>query len=617
MKTKLDKLIIIPAWVCLYILLTIFSGCSHNPVKTNLFTGFQEIEKGEAATLQWDFEYADRVKISNIDATFEPSDSLTVYPNSTTKYVVTAYQGNVDSLQMTARVIVIDSEPDIIETEQTQQSSDYLIGISPVEGEPDVNRMKAMRTYYDADDATFTVQSVLIDAQGNFLRGSSSDPASEWSAEMSCMESKIEFEIDKIREFNNNDPKGIDIGILLDNSACAASNAELINGIKDISHLLKSNDKIKLSGYNQDHFNVFGYSDPEETVWQLNNLSFPSQNGLNSPYKATYKEMSEFRNMPDKKRVLVLVAYNSDNSSIIYTPNDVVNIAKETNTAVYIIAMGNAVRTYSYKYISSMTGGRFYYLDNDNFFDFQNILSEIILSQKYYYEYTLPISNFKSKCPKAKATFSFANQISSDSDHQMMYFMPELQYSQYQAVATFDFQSFNISSSYLNTIRSLANVLTDNPEMKIELIGNSSNEGSPEYNLEISEKRAEAVETVLISYGIRPDQVKLRGLGSNKPVYYMETYDWQQEYNRRVEIRWLDPALLPYEIVAEFTKTETEAEEMTRKWQNLGYRSYYDRYIVENYIVYRVKIWGFSTTEEAEKEAAKLSKKYDGYFAVE
>jgi hypothetical protein len=56
---------------------------------------------------------------------------------------------------------------------------------------------------------------------------------------------------------------------------------------------------------------------------------------------------------------------------------------------------------------------------------------------------------------------------------------------------------------------------------------------------------------------------------------------------------------------------------MTRKWEDRGYRSYFDRYIVENHIVYRVKIWGFSTANDAEKEAAKLANKYDGYFAVE
>lgn len=604
------------ALLCFY-LLFFFAGCSHNPIKTNAFTGFKQIKKGESATLKWDFEYADRVKIEGIDATFDPKDSLMVSPDTTTKYQITAYQGNVDSTRISARVIVIEEDKKMSEIGSFAESSEYLTGVKPVEGKSDINSTKVMRIIRNPTEPFFVVRSILIDSQGNFIRGSSKDLNAKWSADIECNESIFNLEFEDINEYDNYGTEGLDISILLDNSASARSNALSINRIKDIIPLLKTNDRIKLSGYNQDHFNVFGFSDPEEAKWQLENINFPVQNGLNAPYKAAYKELGSMKTAAEKKNILILVAFNSDNSSIIYTPNDVIDQAGKTNTAVYVVAMGNAVRTYSYKYITSMTGGRFYYLDEDEFLDFPSILSEIILSQKYYYEYIFPAEEIRYQCNKAIADFNFENAISSDNDEFVLYLNPETQYSQYQAVATFDFQSTNVSSSYMNIIRSLANVLLDNPEMKIELIGNSSNEGNPEYNLEISNKRAEAVKTILISYGVNPDQIQTRGIGGNKPVYYMDTFDWQQLYNRRVEIRWLDPSLLPYEIVAEFAKTETEAEEMTNKWRERGYRSYYDRYIVENYVVYRVKIWGFPTTEEAKQEAAKLDDKYDGYFAVE
>jgi outer membrane protein OmpA-like peptidoglycan-associated protein len=380
---------------------------------------------------------------------------------------------------------------------------------------------------------------------------------------------------------------------------------------------MKANDRIKIAGFNQDHFNVFGYSNSEEAKWQLDNLSFPSQSGLNAPYKAAYKELEHLQKITDKKKAIVLVVFNSDNSSIIYTPEDVIKMSYNANTPVYVIAMGSAVGTYSYKYITSMTGGRYYYLDNDRFEDLPHVLTEIFLSQKYYYEFELPINQIKNACNKANATFFFSNDISNGQDNFKLYLSPEPQYSQYQALATFDFQSTNVSSSFLNTIRSLNTILTDNPDIKIELIGNASNEGNPDYNIELSRERAEQVKTLLVSYGAKPDQINIKGIGSNKPIYYLETYNWQSEYNRRVELRWLDPSLLPYEIVAEFAKTETDAEMQTQKWEDRGYRSYFDRYIVEDHIVYRVKIWGFSTSKDAEKEATKLAKKYDGYFAVE
>ena len=622
MKIFTDRIKSFPILVGFVVLLIVSMSCSNNPIKTNLFSGFQEIQKGENATVKWDFEYADRVKIEGIDATFDAADSLTVSPKETTKYVITAYQGNVDSMQMSARVIVMEGSKSVEQVTETieesqDKNSDYLIAIKPMQGATEVHSSKVTRMIRKGDDGNILVHSILVDNNGNFLRGAAGESDAKWWIEIKCGEYSYKNIIESVNEHNNNDTQGLDIAVLLDNSASSVDNSESIKRIEDIIPLMKANDKLKLAGFNQDHFNVFDYSNSEEANWQLENLSFPPQNGLNAPYKAAYKELKELQKVSDKKKALVLVVFNSDNASIMYTPYDVINMAYNANTPIYIIAMGNAVGTYSYKYISSMTGGRFYYLDNDNFDDLSDVLSEIILSQKYYYEYELPIKQIKNECSQAKGTFFFTNEISHGQDDFIIYLTPEPQYSQYQAVSAFDFQSSNVSSSYLNTIRSLASLLNDNPMAKIELIGNSSKEGDPDYNLRLSERRAEAVKTILVSYGAKPDQIKTKGIGSNKPIYYMETYYWQSAYNRRVEIRWLDPSLLPYEIVAEFAKTETDAEIMTRKWEDRGFRSYFDRYIVENQLVYRVKIWGFSTASDAKKVATKLSKDYDGYFAVE
>ncbi len=595
----------------------ISAGCSHNPIKTNLFTGFQEIEKGENATIRWDFEYADRVRIDGIDALFDSSDSLTVSPDETKRYLITAYQGNVDSVQMSARVIVIDDDKDIEEVEISEETTDYFIGIKPMEGETSVHKTKVMRMARHGDDGNIKIHSILIDNNGNFIRGAASESDAKWWIELTCGESSFRYNVQQAKEYNNNNPNGIDISLLLDNSASSGPNAEIIKSIEKMIPIMHDNDRLQLSGFNQEHFNVFDYSTAKEAQWQLNNLSFPAPNGLNAPYKAVYKELNKIMKMPDRKRIMVLVVFNADNSSIIYEPNDVVNMAYNANTPIYVIAMGDAVVTYSFKYIASMTGGRFYNLEEEDFDHFPEVLSEIILSQKYYYEYELPVNQVKSECSKANATFFFSNDISRDQDDLTIYLTPERQYSQYQAVVSFDFQSNNVSSTYLNTVRSLAVVLKDNPEMKIELIGNSSNEGDPDFNLMLSEQRAETVKTLLVSYGARANQIITKGLGRSKPIYYMENFDWHSAFNRRVEIRWLDPSLLPYEIVTEFSKTETEAEEISRKWEDRGYRSYYDRYIVENYLVYRVKIWGFATSEEAESEAVKLSNQYEGYFSVE
>jgi hypothetical protein len=86
---------------------------------------------------------------------------------------------------------------------------------------------------------------------------------------------------------------------------------------------------------------------------------------------------------------------------------------------------------------------------------------------------------------------------------------------------------------------------------------------------------------------------------------------WQQYYNRRVEVRWLDPDLLPYEIIAQTSDSETEALKNVEKWEFHGYNAYYERYLENHSPVYRVKIWGFPTLEEAEASANKIQTIYN------
>jgi hypothetical protein len=217
-------------------LLSLILSCSSNPIMTNNFTGFQEITKGENATLKWDFAYADRVKIEGIDATFDSNDSLTVSPEETVKYMITAYQGNVDSIQMSARVIVIDdqvNEETISTADDSSESglSDYLIAIKPMEGSTEVNNFKVTRMIRKGDDGNIIIHSILIDKYGNYLRGASSESDTKLWIDINCDESSFRNNIISVKEHSNNDPNGLDIAVLIDNSASSMQNAENIKKI--------------------------------------------------------------------------------------------------------------------------------------------------------------------------------------------------------------------------------------------------------------------------------------------------------------------------------------------------------------------------------------------------
>jgi len=83
-------------------------------------------------------------------------------------------------------------------------------------------------------------------------------------------------------------------------------------------------------------------------------------------------------------------------------------------------------------------------------------------------------------------------------------------------------------------LNKVADFLKDNPTVEIELAGHTDNVGSDEYNMELSDKRANSVKTYLVSQGISADRLRAKGYGETQPIAPND-YDWGREKNRRVE----------------------------------------------------------------------------------
>jgi len=81
----------------------------------------------------------------------------------------------------------------------------------------------------------------------------------------------------------------------------------------------------------------------------------------------------------------------------------------------------------------------------------------------------------------------------------------------------------------------LVSALRDNPEFNLVIEGHTDSTGSAGYNLDLSERRANAVRGYLAANGISPDRLQTVGLGQEYPIASNnDAYGRQQ--NRRVEI---------------------------------------------------------------------------------
>lgn len=85
----------------------------------------------------------------------------------------------------------------------------------------------------------------------------------------------------------------------------------------------------------------------------------------------------------------------------------------------------------------------------------------------------------------------------------------------------------------------LAGILSDYPERNVLIEGHTDSTGSVEHNLDLSVRRAEAVQTYLAQHGVAPSRLIARGYGESLPIASNQTTGGRQQ-NRRVELVILD-----------------------------------------------------------------------------
>ena len=100
----------------------------------------------------------------------------------------------------------------------------------------------------------------------------------------------------------------------------------------------------------------------------------------------------------------------------------------------------------------------------------------------------------------------------------------------------FDFDSDVLKADSTPALQAIADAMKNQPELKIYVVGHTDNQGSYEYNLELSKNRAAAVTRALREkLGVAADRLKPIGVGPVAPVASNAT-EKGQALNRRVEL---------------------------------------------------------------------------------
>ena len=118
---------------------------------------------------------------------------------------------------------------------------------------------------------------------------------------------------------------------------------------------------------------------------------------------------------------------------------------------------------------------------------------------------------------------SLANDISS-SGHASVYGIQ------------FDFNKATIKSESEPTLKEIAKLLEQNPKLNLYVVGHTDSVGQIDYNMQLSDARAEAVVRALTTkYGVSQNRLDPHGVGPLAPVASNES-EAGRALNRRVEL---------------------------------------------------------------------------------
>ena len=100
---------------------------------------------------------------------------------------------------------------------------------------------------------------------------------------------------------------------------------------------------------------------------------------------------------------------------------------------------------------------------------------------------------------------------------------------------TFALNSADLNAQFYNALNGVTMVLKEYNKTVIEVAGHTDSSGSDQYNMQLSERRAQSVASYLSSQGVQSSRLITVGAGETRPVASNDT-EQGRSANRRVEL---------------------------------------------------------------------------------
>jgi OOP family OmpA-OmpF porin len=100
--------------------------------------------------------------------------------------------------------------------------------------------------------------------------------------------------------------------------------------------------------------------------------------------------------------------------------------------------------------------------------------------------------------------------------------------------AYFEFDDYRIGPASFSILEKIVDIMNRYPSIRLEIAAHTDNMGSFEYNMNLSQKRAQSMVDYLVTRGIDAARLEGKGYGESRPIAPNNTEEGRM-INRRVE----------------------------------------------------------------------------------
>ncbi|MBX9850711.1 MAG: OmpA family protein [Cytophagaceae bacterium] len=179
------------------------------------------------------------------------------------------------------------------------------------------------------------------------------------------------------------------------------------------------------------------------------------------------------------------------------------------------------------------------------------------------YEFDLVDNNDYLLVIQGEDFFRIEEKFHLDGDTTIDKEAPSIKYNKFK-FQTLEFQpgKWDILPEMDADLDKVVSFLVDHPTFKCKISGHTDSKGDQLSNLELSQKRADAIKKYIVEKGyIDESRIEAVGFGSEKPIVAEEKTEDDRRINRRVEFELLKPAKEEEEKTEEENKEEENNNE--------------------------------------------------------